>query len=379
MPDHDLNRSLSRILVLALAYLGRSSEADRFGSVRSPATYPAGTLRELRDAGLVHLSGEGGTLYLTEEGVREARGLLKYVQLELARSLGCTLPDVLAADPLLLAEEVAFGAGPLTASELAYALAGVRGAGKGATANLRPTALEVPPASYGRDAENGQALLLKVELPLYQPSRYWSHRSCWRKLLMPAGFTFLDLHIAIQRTLCWRDERPFGFLAHRGRKNLLIGEREVCGDIAIPSTRKRKLEERHASSVRLSEIFSAESSVEYRYGTTGPWGLHVSLAGTAEGLACAGPQLLDGAGDAPPEWVEDIEQFEQFLDELYQDDRQLTSALARAGERGFVPFDHALVRARLMGFEEDRAHWQTRLENAVPLEEPQDIPQDLPL
>ena len=361
-----LNQTLSDLFILVLIYLARDYDAERRGQVQASRQYDPHTLENLERCGLLRFSPEGGVIYLTGEGCREARGILKFLQIQLGPRMGASLQDIQLETPMLLAGEAAFGAGPLTTTELVYALAGVAPRSGRRAADLTPNILEDPPFDYNRDPYDRRAFQLRVSLSLETgPGYLRSGRECWRTLVVPAGITFLDLHVIIQLAFNWDDEQPFGFLLTSKRKNLLIGEREACGDVALPQTSMRKIVEERASSLRLNEVFPKTQNAVYRYGTKTSWQHSIALTSTEKGLAELGPQLLDGLGDAPPEWVENAKEFVEFRNGLYADDHTLIRTLSSEGERGYIPFELPTARQRLAGFEAARAAWQGRLGNVT--------------
>ena len=363
---YDLNETLGRLFVLVLAYLNIDHDSARHGAFVSPKTYDPALLGTLQNCGLIRFSPEGEIIELTREGASEARGILKFLQLQLGPRMGASLHDILYAHPELYAEEAALGAGPLTTTELVYALAGVSDGSSGAQ-GLSP-ALPVSQADSNEpEADQGDepAFVLRVSLPILSGKYYYSLRhECWRTILVPARLTFLDLHLIIQDVFCWQDSQPFGFLLTTNRKNLLIGERDVLGEIALPKTGKKRVEEAHASELRLSEVFPRTRFVTYRYGTKTDWTHSITFEAMERGVAKLGPQLLDGAGDAPPEWAEGPEDFEEFRNGLYESRRFIIRRLSKLGERGYAPFGFASVRKRLEQFEQDRARWQGLLDEA---------------
>ncbi len=384
MQHSDLNQFLNCLFTLVVAYLNLDQEAARHGACQSTRSFDEGVLATLRSYGLVEYSDAGNLLSITAEGEREAMGALKYLQLALGPSVGASQDEIRCAWPRLFADEAAAGAGPLTMSEF---VAAVRESGRlrpEPRPSFSPTALLDPPASYHRDARDARSLLLRLNLNLdgkTSQHRYYSDpyaylrwgelkRTCWRKVLVPAGLTFLDLHLVIQRCLCWRDLRPFGFLLSNSRGNLLIGERGACGTIPLPKTRRKKFIETRASMLTLGEVFPRTQEATYSYGDGTPWEVAVTVLEAHEGVSGMGPQLVDGVGDAPPEWVVGPEGFDAFENELYGSGRNVIRALARADATGFFPFNIGMARERLSGFEDDRARWQAALDGQAEKDEP---------
>ena len=379
MPQRDLNQTLNCLFTLVLAYLNRDPDAYEAcprGARQGGRALGALSLETLRDYGLVKFSEDGDCLFLTNEGQQEAVGALKYLQLALGGALGATHEEVRSAWPRLFVDQAAAGAGPLTLSEFVAASSERGRLSPGPRPPLSPTALADPPASYHRNPADGRSLLLHLQLALNDRRSYGGYfggiygdsygrreiAPCWRKVVVPAGLTFLDLHLVIQRCLCWTDRRPFGFLLTAGRDNLLIGEREARKGVARPQTRKKKFVERRASMLRLGDVFPRTHEATYAYGTEAPWELAVRVLEVREGVAGLGPQLIDGVGDAPPEWVTSVDGFVAFEDELYRSGRNVIRALSEADAKGFFPFELGVARERLAGFETERARWQELLD-----------------
>lgn len=362
---HDLNEKLGCLLTLVLAYLNVDRTCAYEDAWLSPRVWDEGVLGRLQGLGLLRFAPDGDAAYLTGEGVREARGILKYLQLAIGPDVGANLWDIRRAMPHLLAEEAASGAGPLTESEVVYALAGV-GRHGGLDDGTGRTSAGPAPASYRRDEGDGRAFVLRVELALGGGSRAWRYGgeglTCWRRVLVPAGFTFLDLHLVIQLVLSWQDRQPFGFLFTSRRRSLLAGEPDACGGIARPASTRRRPVEQEASTLRLNEVLPRTSGLTYCYGADTVWTHAVSLEETRAGAAGLGPRLLDGVGDAPPEGTAGAEEFVRLRNEVYRSGDGYLRALAAAGELGYVPFAHRAARMRLGEFDEARGRWQRRLD-----------------
>ncbi|WP_072369530.1 IS1096 element passenger TnpR family protein [Thermophilibacter mediterraneus] len=373
--DMTLNERLDLLLTLALAYLrnGFTEFSDvLYQQVEAPWDRP---LRTLADYDLVRYSPGSDQVLFTREGIREARGVVKYLQCALGPALGASMDEIKSSSPVILAEEVLDGAGPLTMAQL-MTLVGSRDRDAARALPAVPlgrVTLEEPPEAYGRDADDARGFVLDVRAgaayrtyrsyDLFESCERSLDSECRRRLLVPAGLTFLDLHVAIQLSMCWLDCQPFGFLHSNGRQNLLLGEREACGGVAVPPTRKRKLVERRASRETLGATLTESSDLTYAYGDEQAlWEHRIRVVRVVRGAAPLGVQLMEGSGDAPPEGVRDRGEFEEFLSELYGSGRVLLQSLAGARDRGFAPFDLGVARRRLAGFEEARAAWQDRLD-----------------
>lgn len=375
--NRDLNQTLNCLFTLALLVLNREEDAWRDSSPAYSRQMREATLVTLRDYGLVNYADGSDGVFVTEEGKREALGVIKYLQLALGPALGATHDEIRGSWPRLFADQSAAGAGPLTMSEFVAAVAPGGRLPSPAGTPFSPTVLADPPASYHRDQASEQSLLLHLQLALNERGSYCGYfggfygeaygsrglAPCWRKVVVPAGLTFLDLHLIIQRCLSWTDERPFGFLLSTSRGNLLIGEPDVRGAIARPQTRKKKFMEVRASTMRLGDVFPRTHEATYAYGEGAPWEVAIRVLETHDGLTGLGPQLIDGVGDAPPEWVVGADGFAAFEDELYRSSRNVIRALSEASEKNFAPFALGVARERLAGFEQDRARWQTLLDD----------------
>ena len=116
--DMTLNERLDLLLTLALAYLrnGFTEFSDvLYQQVEAPWDRP---LRTLADYDLVRYSPGSDQVLFTREGIREARGVVKYLQCALGPALGASMDEIKSSSPVILAEEVLDGAGPLTMAQL---------------------------------------------------------------------------------------------------------------------------------------------------------------------------------------------------------------------------------------------------------------------
>ena len=71
----------------------------------------------------------------------------------------------------------------------------------------------------------------------------------------------------------------------------------------------------------------------------------------------SGPRLLDGIGDAPPEQAKDANDFLDFRNGIYHDERSLIKFLASCGQSDYQPFELETSRVRLARFEDEQARW----------------------
>jgi hypothetical protein len=138
-----------------------------------------------------------------------------------------------------------------------------------------------------KDQSDGtQVLQFKIELLGVDPS-------IWRRIQVPASYTFWDLHVAIQDAMSWRD-----YHLHIFR---VVGSEDVIG---IPDKDgDDPLETKPGWKIRVLDFFTAQVPLavyEYDFGSS--WvhevrfeGLHAAEPGTSY------PVCLEGERHRPPE------------------------------------------------------------------------------
>lgn len=189
-------------------------------------------------------------------------------------------------------------------------------------------------------SDGAQVLQFKIELLGVDPS-------IWRRIQVPASYTFWDLHVAIQDAMGWRD-----YHLHIFR---VVGSEDVIG---IPDKEgDDPLETKPGWKIRVLDFFTAHVPLavyEYDFGSS--WvhevrfeGLHVAEPGTSY------PVCLDGERHRPPEDCGGVRAYHDLLMVLAdQSDPEHASKLEWVGgsfdpeqfDAGEIKFDNPVERWR---------------------------------
>ncbi len=144
---------------------------------------------------------------------------------------------------------------------------------------------------YGAHPYGCNAVELEVELEL--------ESLCRRRIIVPSGYTFRQLHLVLQNLFCWQRCHLHEFSIERypnGRlKHTLVGhpqEFDLEGETTQPD-----------SSVQLSEIFPHYDHIIYTYDYGDDWTHHIRFVGIINNYDKNHAVCLSGEGDAPPEDV----------------------------------------------------------------------------
>ncbi|MCK5646367.1 MAG: plasmid pRiA4b ORF-3 family protein [Anaerolineales bacterium] len=150
-----------------------------------------------------------------------------------------------------------------------------------------------------------QVYQFKVELKIVNPT-------IWRRILVPAEYTFWDLHVAIQDVMGWKDYHLHEFRIEDPRTGFLfklgIPDDEILDDPHVLSSWE----------VSLVELFSATNALAVYIYDYGDWWEHAVtfekvFAGQAE---VDYPTCVGGARACPPEDSGGPMGYELFLEAL---------------------------------------------------------------
>lgn len=135
-------------------------------------------------------------------------------------------------------------------------------------------------------SDKKQIIQFRIELLGVEPP-------IWRRIQVPAGYTFWDLHVAIQDAMGWRDYHLHAFR--------VIGSEDVIG---IPDKEgDDPLETRPGWKLKVLDYFSAQcplAAYEYDFGSS--WMHEVRFEGLLDAESgVTYPRCLDGARHRPPE------------------------------------------------------------------------------
>jgi hypothetical protein len=158
-----------------------------------------------------------------------------------------------------------------------------------------------------------RALQLRVSLLHAKPE-------VWRRFLVPAEWSLLQLHDGLQAVMGWDGSHMFEFCsAADGYTRLPLpspdgrhretddDEDDFLGTVLDPEAERARL----AAAAPLEPQFGVERRVLYRYDFGDDWDHMVKLEATLD-VECELPVCLDGRNACPPEDVGGVDGFRHF-------------------------------------------------------------------
>jgi hypothetical protein len=248
------NAKLVHDITLLLLYL--TSWQEKVGSLdsvtRSWRSYDWDALDALRDEGFVSGSYKAKSVYLSEEGMSEAKKLLQRFE------------------------------GALTKTN--------------------------DPKEQEHVQVNSSAFKFRIDLQ-FQVLR------CWREVVVPADCTFSDFHLIIQNAFNWFDYHLFDFqLKHNGEKVRITDlSRNTVDAMRGDFWGGDSLKEIDASTILLNDVFPRTRTALYSYDYGDGWRHKIKLMESVEVNDENLPVCTAGEGDAPPEDVGGEGGFVEFL------------------------------------------------------------------
>ena len=132
----------------------------------------------------------------------------------------------------------------------------------------------------------------------------------WRRIVVPANYTFYQLHMAIQGAFGWENSHLFQFSEKGMLDPVNYGEvfDNIDNDFKTVNARKTKM----------AKVFKKEGqSYVYIYDFGDHW-LHRITLEKIEDKEMAGPYCLDGGGACPPEDVGSMYGYKEMVEILKQ-------------------------------------------------------------
>ncbi|WP_283171665.1 DUF6429 family protein [Curtanaerobium respiraculi] len=296
-------------LVLALLYLTSWTEGSGdYAALRSWRSYDWDALDALWDADLISGNRKNKSVWITREGEKTARQLVESL-------------------------------------------------------NLDTSALEVfmpPVPDVPKQGQKAYRLNVRFD---------FEKLSCWRELVVPAEYTFFDLHIVLQTLFNWLDYHVYNFELDIKERRFFLGEvRCFEPDFFDETCEWRGRELVDLENVTLEDVFERTDVVHYTYDWGDNWDLTILLLGTEEGYPSADPRCEKGAGDCPPDDVGGEGGFEDFLKVIADQDDPEHWHLVEWGEgQGFEHFDLGRINKRMPSWRRNKAiHLRNRAENELP-------------
>lgn len=156
----------------------------------------------------------------------------------------------------------------------------------------------------------------------------------WRRFIIPAETNFKRLHETIQMTMGWSNYHMFSFIIplSSGKQLELVTDDETIANhqtqVASLLSRVRKgdnlnldyvseranTEMRLAHKTKLPKFVESHPNFTYHYDFGDDWKHRVTLERIIDDYEVGYPQLLDGAGNCPPEDVGGPKGYENFLE-----------------------------------------------------------------
>lgn len=191
-------------------------------------------------------------------------------------------------------------------------------------------------------ASHEPAFRFRVELDL------GPKRECWREIVIPSGWAFVDLHEAIQASFLWWDYHQYDFTLRSHGEQCRIVDPEQGGVDAMfapPSNGQKILD---VCEILLDEVFPRTRTATYSYDYGDGWTCRVKLVEAIERYEGEMPVCTDGAGDAPPEDVGGPGGFERFLAAIgNEDDPEHAEMKEWGASQLFAPFSVEAANERI--------------------------------
>jgi len=132
--------------------------------------------------------------------------------------------------------------------------------------------------------------------------------SIWRRIEVPADYTFWDLHVVIQDSMGWTDTHLHAFEVESGSSVQEIGIPDFDADESVVP----------GWEVRLSEHFKSPGDrIIYEYDFGDSWRHSILLEAEAPAEpGVAYPRCVDGARKCPPEDCGGPYRFDEFLEAI---------------------------------------------------------------
>lgn len=163
--------------------------------------------------------------------------------------------------------------------------------------------------------------------------------TCWREIVVPADYTFYDLHFVLQALFGWLDYHLYDFRYFEDSERRRLEERFEGSDFASdwPS---EEVQTDDVEDVALSDVYPTAERVIYSYDYGDGWEVFLDLLEVLEDYTSCDPVCMQGQGDAPPDDVGGEGGFACFLETLADKAHPEHQRMKEWGKRqGFERFD----------------------------------------
>ena len=173
-------------------------------------------------------------------------------------------------------------------------------------------------------------------------------RPCWREIVVPQAWTFLDLHEAIQSSLLWWGYHLYDFKFRSHGENCMLYDPEQDGIDAMFTPDDSNYAPYDVLSVHLDDVFPRTRTATYTYDYGAGWVHHVEFLEAIENFEGEMPVCTAGEGDAPPDDVGGPWGYENFLAVVSdENDPGCAEARAWALSQFWEPFDLERINERM--------------------------------
>lgn len=194
---------------------------------------------------------------------------------------------------------------------------------------------------------NALVFQLKVSLLGIEPP-------VWRRIQVPAKYSFWDLHVAIQDSMGWLDYHLHAFRIRRKHKSR-------PSEIGIPDDFSDNVEP--GWEVSLTDIFFEPGQIAaYEYDFGDGWEHEVLLEGILlKDKALAYPRCIDGARACPPEDCGGIPGYEELLEILgnpKHSEFQGMNNWLKGHAKNYYPYDPDRFDPTEVRFDNPKKRWK---------------------
>jgi hypothetical protein len=182
----------------------------------------------------------------------------------------------------------------------------------------------------------------------------------WRRIQVPADYSFWDLHVAIQDAMGWQDYHLHGFYFERGKRTVEIG---------IPVDPPEDRPFLNSWDAKVADYFRVPGDrCRYDYDFGDGWQHEILLeAILLTDLHAHLPVCIGGARAGPPEDSGGVYGYADILDLLKHpgsDEYEERTAWLRAQAPGNVPFDPERFSPEQIRFDDPHERWEIAFADA---------------
>ena len=178
----------------------------------------------------------------------------------------------------------------------------------------------------------------------------------WRRIQVPIGYSFWDLHVAIQDAMGWFDYHLHEFEVRRSKRGP-IQRFGIAGDELIDA-RPCEPDWRVAIS---DHVWAGMTPIQYLYDFGDAWHHMITYEGQVAAAAGAKyPRCIDGARRCPPEDCGGVYGYADFLDAIANPKHPVHPTLLEWAGGKFDPND---FKPQAVTFDNPRKRWKRAFEN----------------